>query len=57
MYFFSDLPVYRQGRVRSGDNLPPVPQVVACRADGQVAITYVKYFTIDCFHIFNVYHL
>ncbi|KAI7896244.1 uncharacterized protein EV154DRAFT_598524 [Mucor mucedo] len=35
-----DLPVYRQGRVRAGDNLPPVPQVVACRADGQVAITY-----------------
>lgn len=57
MYFFSDLPVYKQGHVRSGDNLPPVPQVVACRADGQVAITYVKYFTIDCFHIFNVYHL
>lgn len=46
MLFLLDLPVYRQGRVKAGDNLPPVPQVVACRADGQVAITYVRHFQI-----------
>ncbi|KAL7313800.1 hypothetical protein PS15m_007491 [Mucor circinelloides] len=35
-----DLPVLAQRKQLEGEDLPAVPQVVACRTDGQVAITY-----------------
>ncbi|KAK4518669.1 Superoxide dismutase [Mn], mitochondrial [Mucor velutinosus] len=35
-----DLPVLAQRKQLKGEDLPAVPQVVACRTDGQVAITY-----------------
>lgn len=35
-----DLPVLAKGAVTSDDDYPPIPQVVACRSNGQVAITY-----------------
>ncbi|CAO3621552.1 unnamed protein product [Mucor fragilis] len=35
-----DLPVLVQRKQFEGEDLPAVPQVVACRTDGQVAITY-----------------
>lgn len=37
-----DLPVLVQRKQFEGEDLPAVPQVVACRTDGQVAITYVS---------------
>ena len=37
-----DLPVLSQRKQLEGEDLPAVPQVVACRTDGQVAITYVS---------------
>lgn len=36
-----DLPVLAQRKSLEGEDLPAVPQVIACRTDGQVAITYV----------------
>ncbi|GAN01847.1 carbohydrate esterase family 4 protein [Mucor ambiguus] len=35
-----DLPVLAQRKQLEGEDLPAVPQVIACRTDGQVAITY-----------------
>lgn len=46
-----DLPVLAQRKQLEGEDLPAVPQVVACRTDGQVAITYVSYVYVsrhDC---------
>lgn len=37
---YIDLPVFRNGRTTEG--LPPVPEVIACRSEGQIAITYVS---------------
>ena len=37
-----DLPVYSKGAATSDEDYPPIPQVVACRGQGQVAITYVS---------------
>lgn len=39
---YLDLPVLAKGAVTSDDDYPPIPQVVACRSNGQVAITYVS---------------
>lgn len=36
-----DLPVLAQRKSLEGEDLQAVPQVIACRTDGQVAITYV----------------
>ncbi|KAI8644346.1 hypothetical protein BD408DRAFT_481329 [Parasitella parasitica] len=35
-----DLPVFAQRKQLEGEDLPAVPRVVACRTDGQIAITY-----------------
>ncbi|CEP09599.1 hypothetical protein [Parasitella parasitica] len=35
-----DLPVLAQRKQVDGEDLPAVPRVVACRSDGQIAITY-----------------
>ena len=36
-----ELPVYRTPTSTKGNDIPPVPQVTACRTHGQIALTYV----------------